>query len=240
MPTARQLASAAVLALLGSLLLSGCRSAPGVAAYVGNVRITTGQLDAAMDKIRADVTGLDPDKPADTFGDVRRELLADLIFTQVGKRYASEHDYPEPTVDYAAVAGATRLPDNDPLVRARSEANAYQTLIESKISIGEPAEADLREVYDRVLAYGQQNKLDVVQGRSFEDFKPAIQAATTVTRGIAVRNALRASIAGFAIVLNPRYLPVEYVVASVPITGNPPFRAVVLSFGASSVPVISD
>jgi hypothetical protein len=225
------------LAVVGGLVLSACQSAPGVAAYVGDVRITTAQIDDAMDKIHNDVKTLDPSKPNDGYGDVRRELIADLVFVEVAKRYAAEHGLSAPTVDYAGTAGQTGLPPSDPYIRARAEASAYQALIQSKITAGEPSDADIREVYDRVVQYDKEHDVDLIQGQSFDELKPAIKGTESVASGIALRRELGDVIGRYSITLNPRYLPLEYVITELPVNGHPPFPAVVLPLGASTVPV---
>jgi hypothetical protein len=130
------------------------------------------------------------------------------------------------------------LPESDPYTRARAEADAYQTLIQAKITITEPTDADLREVYDRVVEYSKVHGVDLVQGQSFDELKSAIKNTESVANGIAFRNAMRTALTSYRIEVNPRYQPVEYVVTRLPVAQQPAFTAVVLPLGASTAPVI--
>jgi hypothetical protein len=241
MPRARRLVPVAALALIAGVALAGCRSAPGTAVYVGSVQISNRQIDQAMDGIRADVARLDPQLLNSIFGDVRRELIGDLIFVQVARQYATAHDYALPAPDYDTAAGEIGLPVGDPYVHARADAKAYQALLATKLKPAEPSDADLREVYDRAVAFDQKNGTSILQGQSFENLKDAIAANTSISTGIILRNALRDAVKQADIVVNPRYLPVEYAVTELQTgSGQRPFVAVALQFGsgASGPPVV--
>jgi hypothetical protein len=78
MQRVRRGALVAVLALVGASVLTGCRSEPGIAAYIGAEKITIDQVDAvvdAVDKVNAERTADAPPGPIP----VSRQLVLGLI-----------------------------------------------------------------------------------------------------------------------------------------------------------------
>src|SRR5262245_58087229 len=105
--------------VLGLGLLAGCRTQPGAAAFVGEVRITDAQVEATVNRIDADLrAGARPEGlPAEAYGNIRRAVVQLQVFVEVAKRYAAEQRYDAPTPDYADWAGRVGLPQDDPFVR---------------------------------------------------------------------------------------------------------------------------
>lgn len=89
-PLLRRTAASTAALLLTVLALSGCRTSPGVAAYVGDETISTDELEAAVE------AGLAQEPVAELFAgqeaDYRRRVLQDLIATAVYEAAAAKYD----------------------------------------------------------------------------------------------------------------------------------------------------
>jgi hypothetical protein len=94
MQRVRRGALVAVLALIGALVLTGCRSEPGIAAYVGSEKITIDQVEAmvdAVDKVNAGRTADVQPGPVPisrqlvlalmVYGDLAHQLVSDRSLT---------------------------------------------------------------------------------------------------------------------------------------------------------------
>jgi len=94
MQRVRRGALVAVLALVGALVLTGCRSEPGIAAYVGSEKITIDQVEAlvdAVDKVNAGRTADVQPGPVPisrqlvlalmVYGDLAHQLVSDRSLT---------------------------------------------------------------------------------------------------------------------------------------------------------------
>src|SRR5262245_6028719 len=55
MHRARRLVFAALLAVMAGLVLTGCRTQPGIASYVGDSRLTDNEVERAVTTIETDV-----------------------------------------------------------------------------------------------------------------------------------------------------------------------------------------
>src|SRR5690242_15564510 len=126
MQRARRLALVAVLALLGALALTGCRSEPSVAAYVGDQKIMVKDIDGVIDDLSGHQLQVNPAQ----FGDVRQIILADLVFAEFGKRYADDKGWPAPSSPDAQALQAAAVDLNVPttdaqVVKNHARAMAY-------------------------------------------------------------------------------------------------------------------
>ena len=86
---ARRRTAALVLGLTGTLLLSSCRSDPGVAAYVGQGTVTTAELDRAVEERLAD-PGVAAFAAADETAFTRQVLgllVQEDVYAEVAERY---------------------------------------------------------------------------------------------------------------------------------------------------------
>jgi hypothetical protein len=90
MQRVRRLALVAVLTLVGGLALSGCRSEPGVAAYLGAERISVNRVDdvvEAVDEVNAGRGGEGRPAPIATS---RQLVLALIIYSRLEKQVIDE------------------------------------------------------------------------------------------------------------------------------------------------------
>jgi hypothetical protein len=223
MQRARLMTLAAVGAMAAALL-TGCKSEPTVAAYVGSDRITDAHVESVVDSASAKIRG-DATQQRDT-------VLGLEVFLSVAKRYADEKGWATPSIDYAGVATSINLPEDNEFVRAVAETDAYLKLLSSNIPPAAPSDADLQAMYQHAIAE------QLATPGHFSDFTDAIQPfMTDISAATGVRNELAAAAKRYGVTVNPRVAPVEMTLYGIPTTTGEPFTAVALSFPAASAPV---
>lgn len=227
----RRLASIAFLMVMGSLGLSGCQAgSPDVAAEMGEFRLTHERVDQIVEQLDAEVAaqragpgapgasgtpgaapdaqGAAPDArprglPAETIGEVRATVVQLAVFNELARRYAADHELALPRQDYASAAAQSGLAADNAYLRLGVDADAYRELLLDKVEPVQPAEADLREAYQRVLASGQVGEPE------YDQLKPALVERPELTKGLGLRAALAAAAQQYGVVVHPRYQPIE-------------------------------
>jgi hypothetical protein len=212
MQQVRRLAPVAVLALVAALVLTGCRSRPEVAAYIGDMRVTVAELDAIVDEATRERVS------ADRVGDVRSIALSSMIFLEAAKRLVAERKLPAPTVNPQATADSLQLPVGLRLVQISAESDAYRDLILKQPTEEQPTDADLRSIYE------QAN----VPNIDFEAAKPQIAQIPEVPPTLAAKRALTRVLSELSISVNPRYGGNLQITLLELQAGGEAFKAVVL------------
>jgi hypothetical protein len=114
MQRVRHLAVLAVLTLVGGLALAGCRSEPGVAAYVGTEKITVDRVDsviAAVDKVNAQRTAETQPGPIP----ISRQLVLGLIvYGELEQQLITEKGLNADSGNIDAVAQTYGIPVDHP------------------------------------------------------------------------------------------------------------------------------
>ncbi len=232
----RRLVTVAAAGVLALTALAGCRSEPGSAAFVGDTRITTNQVNDVLDGVRADGVTVDPTRE----GTIRQEVTAQLVFLDVAKRYATEKGFPAPTPDYQTVADRNKLPTSDPFVRLVAESQAYDALLKQQIKPATVTDADYLQAADAAIAQGvadpsQRDKLaaSIKQDPGFAD---------EMAHGIAVRNELTDAIKRYNVTVNPAFGPAATTLVSGQTDGDATISLVVLPLtaGATTAPAVID
>jgi hypothetical protein len=199
----RRLITAALAGALALGALTGCRFVTANdAAFVGDTRYTQADVDKVVNTMHAD--GLDlsnVDLPT-----LRQTIVAQSVFRDVAKRYAQEKGYPAPTVDTDSIAQAVNLPASDPFVQLVAEAQAYDTLLMSKVKPVQPTDADFHDAYELLL---QQQ---AVSAGTEAQIKPQLQQnlSDAIGAGVALRNELTAAMTRYNTSVNPKYLPIGF------------------------------
>lgn len=146
-----------VLSLLSVLMLAGCRTEPGVAAYVGDRTITTDELSAAIEDRMADpniaaaVEPGDPDYQRFVLGllikEVEYRLLSDAYDVAVTDREVDNKvDELLSTEDAEAVdALYARLAAEERVAEIDVRENVRQVLIREAIAVEEDLDAPIRQ-----------------------------------------------------------------------------------------------
>jgi peptidyl-prolyl cis-trans isomerase SurA len=151
-----------VLGLIAGVALTGCRTSPNVAAYVGDETITVDELDAAVTAHRDD-----PEVTAGEDPDYSRAILSELVrsevFSSAAEHFgvASDPGGLDELLDqllqgqdreaYFTQAGAQGYSRADALERVRQVA-LLQAIAVAEGAAEEPTEAGLREDYAAGLA----------------------------------------------------------------------------------------
>lgn len=220
MQRARRLASIAVIAILTVSGLTACRQQPDVAVYFGDdptilVSEVQALFDNAQDKLKAvqdaalqqqeDAGGAQPSEPPAA---VQVPITGpDIVGVMVGNDIALR----------LARAGNVTVPAELPLAEAGqslglpADAGYLKLYVENRLLFNqliqrakpvEPAEADIRHIYDVFEATGQMDP-----GLTYEKFKSSVspQALQTLGSALAVRNEVQAQLDELHVKVNPRY-----------------------------------
>lgn len=233
---ARRLVAVASVAL-GLVALSGCRAEPGVAAYVGDLRITEDAVTGIVDDLRAKnpmPTG-QPEVPEAPEGQPpaqvpqlpdRGQIVSMLVLTEVCERLSADKNYqPRGQVAPEQVAQQLRLSPDTGYVRQSAE--LYNCL--SGVPTGAPAEPTAQDLADVVAAGRKAGAIPA----DVPDEAAARQLDGEQLRGaLATRKSLADAVAAYDVTVNPRYRPLEFPVLS--FSGNAPAVSVPLGEAGSN------
>jgi hypothetical protein len=191
----RRLASIAVIAVLGATVLAGCRSEPGVAAYLGAAEITEDRVTAIIAELRE--VG---EAPSPT----RREVVTMLLLNQVCERLSADRGFPpRQQVTPEQVAQQFGYPAGSDW--AREQARSYTCFS------GLPV--------DQQVAPTTEELADLVERGREAGFVPATMSDADAARqldreqlrsALARRDLFNGALAGYDVTVNPRYRPLEY------------------------------
>ncbi len=150
------------LGLIAGVALTGCRTSPNVAAYVGDDTVTVDELDEAVAAHLAD-PDITPGEGADYTRTILTELVRAEVFASAAEHFGIDPDPggvedllvqllggsdPEEYFAQAAAQGYTR---DDALARVRQVALLQQIAVAGG-QAEEPTEASLRASYEQQLA----------------------------------------------------------------------------------------
>jgi hypothetical protein len=205
MPRARRLASIAAVAVLGLLALTGCRSDPAVAAYVGSVRIPDAKVTRIVEQVLAGLpeeqrTGIDK-------GLLTDQVVHFLVLEEVIDQYAAEHDITVPDADAEAFAREQNLPPDVEFTAAAARFNAALGALAQAASSVKPTERDQREAYEHAVINDQPVQEPFQEVRQYFDEE-------ALGRSLGMRKMLNEAVADADVTINPRYdatfqLPVQ-------------------------------
>ncbi|MFF5291527.1 hypothetical protein [Paractinoplanes globisporus] len=207
MRSARRLASVAVVASLAVAGLSACRSAPSVAAYLGDTTITESRVTDVYNEVYDAVSATPPPKGEAvpmpiTRMDVARVLVSAEILPIVAKQHNVSLPATVPVDDYAS---ALSIPPGTEYAKLFAESDTLTTLLRQNATTQpQLTDTDLREVYDALVTSGQ-----IPANTPFDQFKSALPADNTqaVQSAVAVRNEIAEVTSAMTISINPRYQP---------------------------------
>jgi len=210
MRRARRLLSVAVVASLAVTGLSACRSAPSVAAYIGAYKITETRVTDMYNEVHDAIAAATPPKPGEqvampiTRNDVARVLVSSQVLPEVAKQHNATLPADLPVDNYAT---ALHIPASTEFVKLFAQSDAYVSVLKQNVT-GAPAlsEADLREVYDALIATGQ-----LTTDTPFDQFKTALPQENTqaVQSAVAVRDQIKQVAGTMNLTINPRYEPMS-------------------------------
>ncbi|GLY25335.1 hypothetical protein [Micromonospora sp. NBRC 101691] len=238
---ARRLVAVASVAV-GLVALSGCRSEPGVAAYVGDQRITEEAVTRILDELRDDAAASTPEQPApdqpagqpgapgEQRLPSRGEVVSTLVLGDVCKRLSADKGYrPQTQVPVEQVSQQLGYPTDTTYPQRVAE--LYTCL--SGVPSGQP------------VAPSEQEMTDLVEAGKAAGAIPAevtVEQAATQLDGeqlrtaLATRNALAEAVEGYDVTVNPRYRPLSFPVLS--FAGN--VAAVSVPLGEAGSDAVTD
>ncbi len=194
----RRVLAAAALTVCAGLALTGCRSQPGVAAYVGNETLTEAQVDAVVDN----ATSLVPQSEG-SHAPTRSEVVETFVLTQTCERLRAEQGFALTAVSAAEVAQAQQVPAGS--TYAQDRARMYSCLGGVKFpDQTKPTEAEARDIYDRALKGG----LNV---GDWSEARDLIINDAQLAQTVPVARELTKMVAAGDVTVNPRYRPMEFV-----------------------------
>jgi hypothetical protein len=211
MQRVRRLASIAIIVVLGATGLSACRSEPGVAAYVGDRKITedevTQVLQDAGSRVPSPSASPDPAAPPGAppvKAVTRAEVVRVLVLEEVCRRLAADKGFQpvqRPPVDeWAQQRG---LPLGSRYVEHSIEVEACI----SGVPAGEPVAPTQEDLTDMVA---RGKAADVVPPEvTVEEFGQRFDGEA-LRHGLAVRNTLTEAVARYDVTLSPRTGLLEY------------------------------
>ncbi|QOC93643.1 hypothetical protein [Micromonospora craniellae] len=208
---ARRLVAVASVAV-GLVALSGCRSEPGVAAYVGDHRITEDAVTEVIDDARAknpaptEATEPVPGQQVRLPG--RSEVVSTLVLGQVCERVSAAEGY-RPQGQAEAAQVAQQLGISPEATYARQVAEMYTCL--SGIPVGSPVVPTEQELADLVAAGKRAGA--VPADVTVEQAAPQLDGEQ-LRSALATRNALAEAVETYDVTVNPRYRPLEFPVLS--------------------------
>jgi len=199
MRRARRLVSVAVVASLAVTGLSACRSAPAVAAYVGDVKISDSRARAVYDEVhKALATAGSPARTV-TRADVLGVLVGAELLPELAKQQNATLASDIPLDTYAA---ALQLPAKTEYTRLYVQASEYARALLPKVTNAPQAtDADLREVFTALVA------ATGTSGTTFEQFKGGLTADNTkaVQTAAGLRQEIDDAATKAHLRINPRY-----------------------------------
>lgn len=213
MQRARRLASIAVIAVLGTTVLSACRSESGVAAYLGDRKITEDEVTSVLDDVRSKVPSAEPTPSAAPQADAsqvkapnRVEVVTTLVMREICLRLAADKGFkPMEQAPLAEVARAMGLPMESRYVRLFSELDACRAGIPVSQPVA-PTQEELMDLVARGRAAGvvPPDAQDGEAGKQLD--------GDVLRRALAMRNVLAEAVGNAGVTVNPRYRPLEYSV----------------------------
>ncbi|ASW53665.1 hypothetical protein [Plantactinospora sp. KBS50] len=221
---ARRLVPIAAVAVLGVTVLSGCRTDPAVAAYVGDHRITESAVDQVLDDLRQHGAGAsaDPSAAPQQVAELptRAQVVSTLVLREACQRVAAEKGY-QATNQIPAEQAAQQLGLPAGTAYPRQVAELYSCL--SGLPVPAPQPPSAQELTDLVAA----GKAAGVIPAQVSTQEAASQLDGDQLRGaLAQKRGLADAIKDADITVNPRYRPLDFPLLS--FTGDTPAVSVPL------------
>ncbi|MFI7607160.1 hypothetical protein ACIBTV_18735 [Micromonospora sp. NPDC049366] len=212
---ARRLVAVASVAV-GLVALAGCRTEPGVAAYVGDHRITEEQVTSIVEELRPEVTAspsADEEQAADPAQPgapqvSRSEVVTTLVLLDVCRQLSADNGYqPRGQVSPEQVAQQTALPAEAVYVKRFAELHTCMSGVPGSQPVA-PTKAEL----DKIIEIGRAAGAIPAE---FTDEQAASRLDGDQLRAaLASRKTLVEAADAYDVSVNPRYRPLVYPLLS--------------------------
>lgn len=214
MQRARRLALVAVLAVVGTFALAGCRSQPGTAIYIGSTTYSQRYVDDLADQLQK--------MPSISRGDSRQTIAQWLIERDLGKRLVADKQWQEPAVDENRAASTIEnglqqagsqasVESLRPLIKLYAQYEAYRGAVQQHITPQQVPDAEYADLYQRARAAGQVPANVDVATYTQNVRQQNEQLLQTV---LGMRTLYADAAKAVKVSLNPKYGPAELVLLS--------------------------
>lgn len=204
MQHARRVASIAATLLVGVLVLTGCRSDPKVAAYVGDTTFTRAQVDRVFDSLPREAVGENP-------ANVRQYIVSMMVVRAVAEQHAESLGKQVPE---GATNPSSGMDPESAFAKLQGRYNGAVQLLQSEAKPAEPTEELRRNLFQQLEQAGR-----LQPGAKFEQVAPVIDSQE-LRSVVAVRDLLGELARRYDVVVNPAYAPLELHASSVPIANG--------------------
>ncbi|NJC70236.1 hypothetical protein HC031_11015 [Planosporangium thailandense] len=235
MQRARRLALLAVLPVVGTFALTGCRSQPGTAVYIGSTSYSQKYVDDLADQLRK--------MPSFSTGDSRQTIAQWLILRDLSKRLVADNRWQQPAVDEKTATatienglqqagGQVNTESVRPLIKLYAQLEAYQGAVQEHITPQHATAADYADLYQRAKAAGQvpPNVDEATYTKTVGQ-----QNEQTIQAVLGARKLYADAVKAAPVSLNPKYGPAELALLS---NQGAPLIVLPLKAGAGQQPVV--
>ena len=206
---ARRLVAVASVAV-GLVALAGCRTEPGVAAYVGDHRIAETTVDGIVEELAAASPAPQaPGEPEAQRPQIRRtQIVSTLVLHEVCKRVSADKGYraqtpPEPE----RVRQQLGLAPGSVYAQRSAELNSCL----SGLPFGAPAAPTQEELTELVEA---GKSAGVIPAEVTVEQAASQLDGDQLRNALAAKKALNEAVSAYDVTVNPRYRPLEFPVLS--------------------------
>ena len=236
----RRLAVAAILGMLAIAGIAGCRSAPSVAAYVGDRSYTITEVDQIHDEIQAKyqadlkAAGLPPQTNELVS---RQKVVSILVARDVAKALAESKKLTKSNITAQQVAQVEGVPADTRYAQTLAEYHGYLDALDKAATATNPSDADLQFVVDQLV------QAQALEPMSLEQARAALGEGNlgVLARAGQVRDEMQAQARTANVVVNPRYAPAQEAVLELPANQGPSVPLVVVRFDQSTgTPAVVD
>lgn len=212
---ARRLVTVAAVAALGLASLGACgKSAPDVAAYVGDTKYSVDRVDGIFDEAQAKYgeavraqaaqTGATPPPEQLRATVTRQDIVNLLVSIDLGKRVAAEKQFTVPdAISPEELQQSLRMPAAAEYAKLWGEwLDIYQVLAE-KLPPAELSDASVMAVYDAIVEAG-----GIQPGLTATEVRKMFGQGDFVRQGTAVSAALQEEAERAGVSVNPQFRPI--------------------------------
>jgi hypothetical protein len=210
---ARRLAAVATVAL-GLIALSGCRAEPGIAAYVGDQRITDLQVVDTMKDLRtknptpsAEPSATGQQAAQQSTLPEKADVVRTLVLAKVCERLSAEKNY-QPRGQVTADQAAQQLGLNPETGYAREVAKFFTCLSGLPTESVEPTKQEMAELIAAGRAAGK-----IPNDVTDEDAAGQLNGEQ-LQGALATKRLLGDAVDRYDVTISPRYRPLEFPLLS--------------------------
>jgi len=206
---ARRLASLAAVAVIGLIGLAGCRSAPDVAVYLGDQRVTNERVDQIANAAQLPAAQQSQPAASPVAGGaqptISRQQVVDLLVSvDLGQRIAKEQNISvEPQVTAGQVAAELQIAPGSEYAKLFADwINTAQAIMTKADTSKTPTDEQILAVYNGLVKAGA-----IDPGLPLDQVKQAFGDGQFVTAAASLSDQLSDQVGTANVTVNPRFLP---------------------------------